>query len=89
MAIIFHQNHKVMMRPPTPAFKLGEKADPLSLYLADIFTVPANLTGVPALSLPCGTVAREGVHLPIGIQFMAPHNGESRLFDIAKRYRGE
>lgn len=74
---------------PTPAFKIGEKGDPLSMYLADIFTVSANLTGVPALSVPAGTVARENVHLPIGIQFMAPHNGEERLFDIASRYRGE
>lgn len=74
---------------PTPAFKIGEKSDPLSMYLEDIYTVGANLTGVPALSVPMGTVVRDGVHLPIGIQFSAPHNGEDRLFDIAKRYRGE
>ncbi len=74
---------------PMPAFKIGEKGDPLSMYLADIFTVSANLTGVPALSVPCGEVVREGVRLPIGIQFMAPHNGERRLLDIGKRYRGE
>lgn len=74
---------------PTPAFRIGEKGDPLSMYLADIFTVSANLTGVPALSVPAGTVVRDGVHLPVGIQFMAPHNGEERLFDIGKRYRGE
>ena len=74
---------------PMPAFKIGEKGDPLSMYLADIFTVSANLTGVPALSVPCGEVVRDGVHLPIGIQFMAPHNGEKRLFDIGKRYLGE
>lgn len=74
---------------PTPAFKLGEKSDPLSMYLEDIYTVSANLTGIPALSVPAGTVEREGVHLPVGIQFAAPHNGEDRLFDIAKRYRGE
>ncbi len=70
---------------PTPAFKIGEKGDPLSMYLADIFTVSANLTGVPSLSVPAGTVVREGVHLPIGIQAMAPHNGEDRLFDIGKQ----
>lgn len=74
---------------PAPAFKLGEKGDPLSMYLADIFTVAANLTGAPALSVPGGTVLRDGVHLPVGIQFMAPHNGEERLFDIGMRYRGE
>ncbi|MEQ1645077.1 MAG: Asp-tRNA(Asn)/Glu-tRNA(Gln) amidotransferase subunit GatA [Pyrinomonadaceae bacterium] len=71
---------------PMPAFRVGEKSDPLSMYLADIFTVPANLTGVPAISIPAGTVARDGVNLPIGIQFMAPHNGEDRLFDIAERF---
>lgn len=74
---------------PTPAWKFGEKADPLSMYLEDIYTVGANLTGAPALSVPGGTVLRDGVQLPIGIQFMAPHNGEKRLFDIGKKYRGE
>ena len=74
---------------PTPAWKLGEKADPLSMYLEDIYTVGANLTGVPALSVPAGTVERDGIQVPIGIQFMAPHNGENRLFDVGKRYRGE
>ncbi|MFM2374415.1 MAG: hypothetical protein RLZZ234_410 [Candidatus Parcubacteria bacterium] len=71
---------------PMPAFKLGEKSDPLSMYLTDIFTVPANLTGVPAISIPAGTVVRDEVSLPIGIQFMAPHNGEDRLFDIGKKF---
>lgn len=81
----------VLLTPttPTPAWKQGEKADPLSMYLEDIYTVGANLTGVPALSVQGGAVEREGVHLPVGIQFTAPHNGENRLFDIAKKYRGE
>lgn len=70
---------------PTPAFKLGEKEDPLSMYRQDIFTVPVNLTGVPAISLPMGTVEREGKKLPVGVQYIAPHNGENRLFDIGKR----
>lgn len=74
---------------PMPAFKVGEKSDPLSMYLTDVYTVPANLTGVPALSVPGGTVSRDGVDLPIGIQFIAPHNGEERLFDIGKRFCGE
>ena len=52
---------------PTPAFRLGEKMnDPLQMYLADIFTVPANLAGVPGLSLPCGMV--DG--LPAGLQLV-------------------
>jgi len=70
---------------PTPAFKLGEKSDPLSMYRQDIFTVPVNLTGVPAMSIPMGTVEREGKELPVGVQYIAPHAGEVRLFDIGKK----
>lgn len=70
---------------PTPAFKIGEKSDPLSMYRQDIFTVPINLTGVPAMSLPMGTVERGSHQLPVGVQYIAPHAGESRLFDIGKR----
>lgn len=70
---------------PTPAFKLGENEDPLAMYRQDVFTVPVNLTGVPAMSLPMGTVEREGMALPVGIQYIAPHNGEQRLFDLGKR----
>lgn len=74
---------------PTPAFKIGEKSDLLSMYLSDIYTVPANLIGVPALSVPGGTVDRDGQVLPIGIQFIGAHAGEDRLFDIGKRFLGE
>lgn len=70
---------------PTPAFKLGEKSDPLSMYLADIFTAPANLTGVPAISFPMGVVQRGDVDLPVGVQYIAPHAGDGRLFDIGKK----
>jgi aspartyl-tRNA(Asn)/glutamyl-tRNA(Gln) amidotransferase subunit A len=69
---------------PTPAFKLGEKADPLAMYAADIFTVPVNLAGVPAISIPAGTVVREGKQLPVGFQLIAPHKGEETLFTIGK-----
>lgn len=66
---------------PTPAPKLGEKTnDPLAMYLLDIFTVTANLTGNPALALPMGTVEREGKQLPIGLQFTAAHGNEQALF---------
>lgn len=65
---------------PTPAFKIGEKSDPLSMYAADIFTVPVNLAGIPALSLPSGTVARDGVNLPVGFQLIASHASEEALF---------
>lgn len=70
---------------PTPAFSLGEQADPLSMYRQDIFTVPVNLTGVPAISIPMGTVDRAGVALPVGVQYIGPHGGDARLFDIGKR----
>ncbi|MBI4065650.1 Asp-tRNA(Asn)/Glu-tRNA(Gln) amidotransferase subunit GatA [Candidatus Kaiserbacteria bacterium] len=67
---------------PTPAFKIGEKADPLSLYLEDAFTVLANLTGMPAISIPMGTVERDGKKLPVGIHFTASHQSESSLFAL-------
>ena len=70
---------------PTPAFLLGEQADPLSMYRQDIFTVPVNLTGVPAISLPMGTVDRDGTPLPTGVQYIGPHGGDARLFDLGKR----
>ncbi len=69
---------------PTPAFKLGEKSDPLAMYRQDIFTVPVNLTGVPALSFPMGTVEREGKPLPVGVQYIGPHGGDARLFAAGK-----
>jgi aspartyl-tRNA(Asn)/glutamyl-tRNA(Gln) amidotransferase subunit A len=74
---------------PTPAFKFGEKNDPLAMYRQDIFTVPVNLTGVPALSFPMGTVERDDVSLPVGVQYIAPHGGDNRLFDIGKRLYDE
>lgn len=64
----------------SPAFKFGEKSDPLSMYLEDIFTVTANLTGMPAISVPMGTVKRDGKELPVGIHFTAPHQAEQVLF---------
>ena len=69
---------------PTPAFKIGEKiSDPLTMYLSDIFTVSANLAGVPALSLPCGTVEREGKKLPVGLQLIGKHFDESTILRTA------
>jgi aspartyl-tRNA(Asn)/glutamyl-tRNA(Gln) amidotransferase subunit A len=69
---------------PTPAFTIGEKSDPLSLYLEDAFTVLANLTGMPAISVPMGRLLREGTALPVGIHFTAPHQAENRLFAAAR-----
>jgi aspartyl-tRNA(Asn)/glutamyl-tRNA(Gln) amidotransferase subunit A len=71
---------------PTPAFKIGEKEDPLAMYAGDIFTVPVNLTGVPAISVPMGTVVRDGVNLPVGFQFIAPHGAEESLFMIGSDF---
>jgi aspartyl-tRNA(Asn)/glutamyl-tRNA(Gln) amidotransferase subunit A len=69
---------------PTTAFKIGEKVnDPLSMYLSDVYTVSANLGGLPAISIPCG-FSRTG--LPIGLQIMAKPFGEEMLFRIAYTY---
>jgi aspartyl-tRNA(Asn)/glutamyl-tRNA(Gln) amidotransferase subunit A len=71
-----------MPTSPIPAFNVGEKSeDPLSMYLADIFTVPANIAGVPAISIPTGINSE---NLPMSVQFIAPHFSEDRLFDIGK-----
>lgn len=72
----------VMPASPTAPWKIGDKADPVSLYAADIFTVPVNLAGVPAISVPSGTVERDGVSLPVGFQIIAPHRAEDTLFTI-------
>lgn len=76
----------VILGPTTPtcAFKLGEKiADPIQNYLADVFTVAANLAGLPALSIPTGF--NDG--LPIGLQLMGKHFSENRLLNIAHHYQ--
>jgi aspartyl-tRNA(Asn)/glutamyl-tRNA(Gln) amidotransferase subunit A len=75
---------------PTTAFRIGAmsgaSADPVQMYLGDIFTVPASLAGLPALSVPCGF---DGASLPIGLQIMGPHFSESRLLGVAHRYQQE
>jgi aspartyl-tRNA(Asn)/glutamyl-tRNA(Gln) amidotransferase subunit A len=74
---------------PSPAFKFGEKSDPVSMYLEDVFTVTANLTGMPALSVPMGNVEREGTSLPTGIHFTAPKGAEETLFKIGAAVTNE
>ncbi|MBU3668976.1 MAG: Asp-tRNA(Asn)/Glu-tRNA(Gln) amidotransferase subunit GatA [Candidatus Taylorbacteria bacterium] len=72
---------------PSPAFKIGaHSSDPLQMYLEDVFTVTANLVGVPAISVPSGVVEDEGVKLPLGIQFTAPHCREDILFEVGKKF---
>ncbi len=71
---------------PTPAFRLGEKIDdPLAMYLADVYTLPASLAGIAALSVPCGATAATESRpaLPVGLQLLAPAFGEARLFSAA------
>jgi aspartyl-tRNA(Asn)/glutamyl-tRNA(Gln) amidotransferase subunit A len=65
---------------PTTAFAAGSKSDPYEMYLSDVFTVTANLAGIPALSLPIGRV--DG--LPVGGQLLAPYFGEQRMFAVAR-----
>lgn len=75
--------YDVILSPTTPtvAFKCGEKSeDPLSMYLADIYTVNANLAGIPAISIPCA-LSKEG--LPIGLQILGPHFGEEKILKAA------
>ena len=68
---------------PLPAFKIGERInDPLSLYMADVFTVPINLAGVPAISVPCGFAGR----LPIGLQLIGKHFGEDTVLQVAHAF---
>ncbi len=70
---------------PSPAFKIGEKInDPLQMYLADIFTVPANMAELPAISVPSGTVEEEGKQLPLGFHLIAPYFGEEILFKVGR-----
>lgn len=68
---------------PVPAFKLGEKSDPLAMYLCDIYTIGANLAGLPAISIPCG-FTRAG--LPVGLQLIGQPFQEAGLLAIARTY---
>jgi len=75
----------VLVAPTTPttAFRFGEKTDdPVSMYLSDIYTVPANLAGIPAVSIPAGT---DSAGLPIGIQLMSDRFSEAMLLELARR----
>ena len=80
----------VLLAPatPTPALKAGAMAaaeDPTVMYKQDVFTVPASLAGLPALSIPCGFAER----LPVGMQLIGPHFAEDRLLALAEAYQAE
>ncbi|MBU0993617.1 MAG: Asp-tRNA(Asn)/Glu-tRNA(Gln) amidotransferase subunit GatA [Proteobacteria bacterium] len=83
------QSCDVILSPvsPTPAFPIGEKIDdPLTMYLLDIFTLSANLAGIPGISVPCG-FSKKG--LPIGLQLMSRHFEEGKLFKVAYSFEQE
>jgi len=72
---------------PTPAFKLGERTDdPLSMYLADIFTLAANIAGICGISVPCGFLEKEGKQLPVGLQILGQELDESTVLRVAYAY---
>lgn len=80
------KKYDVLITPvsPFPAFKIGEKMDdPLSMYLADVNTVPINVAGVPAMSVPAGFTKD---NLPVGMQIIAPQLGEEKIFQVAKAF---
>jgi aspartyl-tRNA(Asn)/glutamyl-tRNA(Gln) amidotransferase subunit A len=78
-----------MPTSPEVAFRQGAKADPLSEYLADVFTVPANLAGLPAISLPCGSARPEGggPELPVGLQLVGRPLEDARVLRVADAYQ--
>jgi aspartyl-tRNA(Asn)/glutamyl-tRNA(Gln) amidotransferase subunit A len=79
----------VIMGPTTPsvAFKFGEKAaDPVQMYLSDIYTIAVNLAGLPGMSIPCG-FAGGLPNLPVGLQLVGPWFGEARMLGVAHRYQ--
>jgi aspartyl-tRNA(Asn)/glutamyl-tRNA(Gln) amidotransferase subunit A len=77
----------IMPVSPTTAFKIGEKVnDPLQMYLSDIYTIAANLAGVPGISIPCGFDEKD---LPVGLQILAPTFGEDKLLRIARMFEKE
>jgi aspartyl-tRNA(Asn)/glutamyl-tRNA(Gln) amidotransferase subunit A len=67
---------------PTTAFKIGEKKNPLAMYLSDIYTVPASLAGLPAISMPCGEVGK----LPMGLQIIGPQFKDNSVLEIAQAF---
>jgi aspartyl-tRNA(Asn)/glutamyl-tRNA(Gln) amidotransferase subunit A len=82
------QQVDVLMGPtsPTPAFDIGAKVDdPITMYLNDIYTIGANLAGLPAMSIPCGKI--DG--LPVGLQIIGPHFAEAKLLNVAHGFQQE
>ena len=83
-----YQNVDAILSPvtPTAAPLLGaDKDDPLQQYLADIYTISANLAGICGVSVPCGKIASDsGTQLPVGLQILGPHMGEQNILKVAR-----
>ncbi len=80
----------VILGPTSPdvAFRAGEKAaDPVQMYLSDIYTIAVNLAGLPGMSLPCGFAQRDGKRLPVGLQLIGDYFSEARLLNVAHQYQ--
>jgi aspartyl-tRNA(Asn)/glutamyl-tRNA(Gln) amidotransferase subunit A len=72
---------------PTPAFRLGEKtSDPVAMYLNDVLTAPASVSGLPAVSIPCGFADEGGTRLPIGLQLVGAPRDDARVLAVARRF---
>jgi len=72
---------------PSPAWKIGDKVeDPLEMYLMDIYTVSANIVGIPGISVPCGFVQKDGKDLPVGLQILGKHFDEETILQVAHNY---
>ena len=81
--------HELLLSPtaPGPAWPLGERAqDPLAMYAADLCTVPQSLAGLPAVSVPCGEVERDGVALPVGLQLTGPAFADEVVLAAARTW---
>jgi aspartyl-tRNA(Asn)/glutamyl-tRNA(Gln) amidotransferase subunit A len=83
----FSQCHALLgSTSPTPAFPIGAKADPLAMYLSDIYTVNTNIAGVCGISLPCGFAEVKGTSLPIGLHLQCQAFDEATMFRIARQF---